>query len=74
MVILFLIMHISILFFTISRYNVGAYISFPSYAMRTRGSKDQLIALKVAPKKQLDKVFKVISDAILWAFMWGWTA
>ncbi|XP_078162542.1 DNA-directed RNA polymerase 3B, chloroplastic-like isoform X2 [Carex rostrata] len=45
---------------TWKRYNEGAYISFPSYAMRTRGSKDQLIALKVAPKNQLDKVFKAL--------------
>lgn len=33
--------------------------------MRTRGSKDQQNALKSAPKKQLDKVFEVSSDAVM---------
>ncbi|KAJ4810591.1 DNA-directed RNA polymerase [Rhynchospora pubera] len=41
-------------------YNEGAYFCLPSYAMRTRGSKDQQNALKAAPRKQFVKVLEAL--------------
>ncbi|KAJ8775300.1 hypothetical protein K2173_020304 [Erythroxylum novogranatense] len=41
-------------------YDKGAHLFLPSYVMRTHGAKQQREAVKVAPRKQLQPVFKAL--------------